>query len=137
MKQNLSTRISLYINKSSLLPQAKVPTAPCHPVHLQPMTELLPQLPKGEPEPGVTVCKIGRALHRQGEKAARANLSFTTERVRGRTCHERPCSLPYPMPVTIFNRNRRASYNPGPRMEREWGIISLPMEAMEKNVKGS
>ena len=134
MKKNLSTRSSLYNNKSSLLPQANVLAAPsCHPVHLQPMTELLHQLSKRKPEPGETVYEIERELHKQGEKAARANLSFTTDRVKGRTCHGRPCRLPSPMPAIIFNSNRRASYNPGPRKEKEWENITLPAEAIEKN----
>ena len=133
LEQALSTRSSLNSSESTFLPQAKVPTAPsCHPVHLQPMTELLPQLPK-RPEPGETVCEIERELHKQGEKAARANLSFTTDRVKGRTCHGRPCRLPSPMPTIIFNSNRRASYNPRPRKEKEWENITLPAEAIEKN----
>ena len=134
LKQNLSTRSSLYRNKSSLFPQAKVLMAPsCHPIHLQPMTELLPQLPERKPELGVTVCEIERELHKQGEKAARANLYLTTDRVKGRTCHGRPCRLPSPMPAIIFSSNHRASYNPRPRKEKEWENITLPAEAIEKN----
>ena len=85
------------------------------------------------PEPGEAVYEIERELHKQGEKAGRDNLSFTTVRVIGRTCHGRPCRLPSPMLAIIFSSNRRASYTPGPRKEKEWENITLPAEAIEKN----
>ena len=113
-------------------------TAPsCHPVQLQLITKLFPQLPDSErePEPRVTVCEMERELHEQEEKGAIASLSFTTKRVRGRAYHGRPCNRPSLMPETIFSRVRRASNKPGPRIDMEWENNSLLIESIEKIMK--
>ena len=138
LQQVLSTWSSFCSIKSSLFPQVRVPTSPAfHPVHLQPMTEMLPQFPDRSPLPEVADYERMRKLHEQGEKAARANLSFTTERVRGSICHGRPCRLPSSMPETVNNKYCRASRRPEPREIWDREVDLLPTEAMVINKTGS
>ena len=93
--------------------KTKVPTAPsCHPEQLQPRTQhgLPTQVGFTAPEPRDHNARV--RLQQQLEKAAKASLSLTNDRVNGRTCQGIPYRWLASIPDTTSWRIRDLSCNP-------------------------